>query len=98
MDASAATSAINVGSLQDIFQNTAGREEHPTVQCVQIKPMSNSNGEQTERYRVIFSDTQNYVQTMLATSLNEEIHQDRLKRGAIVQLTSYQANMVKGKR
>lgn len=98
MDSSAATSAINVGSLQAIFQDTRGRVEQPTVQCVQIKPMSNSNGEQTERYRVIFSDTQNYVQTMLATSLNEEIHEDRLKRGAIVRLVSYQANMVKGKR
>lgn len=68
------------------------------VQCVQIKPMQQGNGEATERYRVVFSDTKNYVQTMLATSINDEIHQDRLKKGVIAKLLTYQANNVKGKR
>ena len=98
MDPSAAMSAIDVGSLQAIFQNTPGRAEQPVVQCVQIKPMQQSNGEATERYRVVFSDTKYYVQTMLATSINEEIRQDRLKKGVIAQLLNYQANNVKGKR
>lgn len=98
MDSSAAMSAINVGSLQAIFQDTPGRVPQPVVQCVQIKPMQQSNGEATERYRVIFSDTKNYVQTMLATSINDEIHQDRLKKGVIAKLLTYQANHVKGKR
>ena len=98
MDPSAATSAINVGSLQAIFQDTPGRVQQPVVQCVQIKPMQQSNGEATERYRVVFSDTKNYVQTMLATSINDEIHQDRLKKGVIAKLLTYQANNVKGKR
>ncbi|KAK5083667.1 Replication factor A protein 1 [Lithohypha guttulata] len=98
MDASEVQAAIDKGSLQAIFQDSPGRVQQPVVQCVQIKPMSQSNGEATERYRVVFSDTQNYVQTMLATSINDEIHQDRLKKGAVVQLVSYQANLVKGKR
>lgn len=98
MDSTVAMNAIDIGSLQAIFQNTPGRAERPVVQCVQVKPMQQSSGEQTERYRVVFSDTQNYVQTMLATQLNDEIHQDRLKKGVIVQLLSYQANNVKGKR
>lgn len=98
MDPAAATDAIDVGSLQAIFQNTTGRVQQPVVQCVQIKPMSQSNGEATERYRVIFSDTKNYVQTMLATSINDEIHSDRLKKGVIAKLLMYQANSVKGKR
>ena len=98
MDSQAAISAVDVGSLQAIFQNTAGRVEQPVVQCVQIKPMQQSTGEATERYRVVFSDTKNYVQTMLATSINDEIHQDRLKKGVLAKLMSYQANNVKGKR
>lgn len=98
MDPSEALSRIDVGSLQAIFQQTPGRVEQPVVQCVQIKPMQQSNGESSERYRVVFSDSQNYVQTMLATSINDEIHGDRLKKGVVAQLLTYQANYVKGKR
>ena len=97
-DQQAAMDAINVGSLQAIFQNSPGRIEQPIVQCVQVKPMQQTNGEAVERYRVVFSDTQNYVQTMLATQSNDEIHNDRLKKGVIVKLVSYQANLVKNKR
>ena len=98
MDEFTATKAIDVGSLSAIFQNTAGRAEQPTVQCVLVKLMQQSNGEQSERYRIVLSDTKNYVQSMLASQLNDEIHQDRLKKGMIVQLLSYQANNVRGKR
>ena len=98
MDSTAAQGALDKGSLIAIFQNTPGRIEQPTVQCVQVKPMSQASGETVERYRVVFSDSVNYVQTMLATSINDEIQQGRLQKGAVVQLLSYQANMVKGKR
>lgn len=98
MDSSAALNALDKGSLIAIFSNTPGRIEQPIVQCVQVKPMSQASGEATERYRVVFSDSVNYVQTMLATTINEEIQSGRLQKGAIVQLLSYQANMVKGKR
>jgi len=98
MDPSTALQRLNAGSLQAIFQNTPGRVEQPVVQCVQIKPMTQSNGEPSERYRVVFSDSKNYVQTMLATQLNDEIHEGRLKRGVIAQIMAYQANNVKGKR
>ena len=93
-----ALAAMSAGSLQAIFQDTPGRVQQPIVQCVQVKPMQQNNGEQMERFRVVFSDSKNYVQTMLATQLNDEIHQDRLKKGALAKLLSYQANNVKGKR
>ena len=38
----------------------------PVLQCVQIKPLGGAQGA-PERYRVVFSDMQNFVQTMLAT-------------------------------
>lgn len=98
MDPAAVLQRLNAGSLQAIFQNAPGRVEQPIVQCVQIKPMTSSTGEPSERYRVVFSDGKNYVQTMLATQLNGEIHEGRLKRGVIVQLLTYQANNVRGKR
>lgn len=90
--------AMDAGSLEAIFTDAPGRAEQPVVQCLQIRPMQNNNNEGTERFRVVFGDTKNYVQSMLATHLNGEIHSDRLKKGVIVQLQSYQANYVKGKR
>lgn len=98
MDSDTALSRIDVGSLRAIFENPAGRATQPVVQCVQIKPMTSASGEGSERYRVVVADVNNYVQTMLATSLNEEIHSGRLQKGAIVQLTSFQSNVVKQKR
>lgn len=97
VDSATAMAQIDAGSLRAIFEDTPGRKVTPYCQCVQIKPMM-SNGEASERYRVVFSDTTNYVQTMLATSLNDEINSGRLQKGVIVQLLTYQANNVKGKR
>ncbi|GMG54449.1 unnamed protein product [Aspergillus oryzae var. brunneus] len=43
----------------------------PVVQCVQIKPLPPQQNNQ-ERYRAVFSDISNYVQTMLATLIPGE--------------------------
>jgi replication factor A1 len=40
-------------------------DPQPIVQCVQIKPLPPQNN--TDRYRAVFSDINNYIQTMLAT-------------------------------
>jgi hypothetical protein len=34
---------------------------------MQIKPMAPKGGDTPERFRVIFSDSENFIQTMLAT-------------------------------
>ena len=93
----AAMDRISAGALADIFADQPGRVEHPVVQCVQIRTMSQPNGG-TERWRVIFSDSKNYVQTMLATSLNYLINDNILRRGYLVKLLGYQANNVKNKK
>ena len=56
-------SAISAGCLRRVF---AGENVvDPIVQCVQIKPMqSQANG--TERFRVVFNDTVNFIQSMIA--------------------------------
>lgn len=98
MDAGTAQSRIDVGSLEAIFTDAPGRVQVPTVQCVAVKPMQTSNGEEANRWRVVFSDTKHYVQTMLSTLINSEITEGRLQKGAIVQLLQYTANSVKNKR
>lgn len=51
--------------LSAIFDDTKPQIHEPIVQCVQIKPLQPQQNQQ-ERYRAVFSDISNYVQTMLA--------------------------------
>lgn len=55
--------AISAGCLRRVF---AGENVvDPVVQCVQIKPMAKGPNDQ-ERYRVVFNDTVNFIQSMIA--------------------------------
>ncbi|KAI1762025.1 replication factor-a protein [Hypoxylon sp. FL1150] len=100
-----AKQAISLGALDDIFsdpENAERRYPIPILQCLQIKPLAGQQGgagqqQQPERYRIVLSDINNYVQCMLATQANHVIHDKTLVRGALVRIKSYQANMVKGK-
>ena len=49
-----------------IFDETKPQVREPIVQCVQVKPLP-PQPTHAERYRAVFSDIANYVQTMLAT-------------------------------
>ncbi|KAL2011853.1 hypothetical protein VTN00DRAFT_4571 [Thermoascus crustaceus] len=95
--ASEAASHVSVGALSAIFDNTKVAEREPIVQCVQIKPLPPQQNNQ-ERYRAVFSDISNYVQTMLATQANHFVTDGLLRKGCFVRLKSFQANSVKGKK
>ena len=97
-NAQVAAARIDQGSLAAIFDDTPGRVQQPLVQCVQVKPIAAQAGA-PERYRVVFSDIQNYVQTMLATGANSHVTEEGgLQRGCFARLKAYQANAVKGKK
>src|ERR1700761_2022548 len=57
-----AYSALTHGCLQKIAEGSLDVAE-PVVQCVQIKPMNSQAGE--ELYRVVMSDSVNFMQGML---------------------------------
>lgn len=95
--AAQALARIDAGSIAAIFDGGPSRKEQPVVQCVQIKPIASNPGG-TDRYRVIFSDTKNYIQTMLATAANYHITSGTMKTNCFVKLIGYQANNVKGKK
>lgn len=57
-----ALSALTQGSLRQITEGSLA-DEQPVVQCVQIKPMNSQNG--AERFRVVMSDSINFIQGML---------------------------------
>lgn len=92
-----AMETLSHGALNAIFSNAANRTQYPVVQCLQIKSIAGQPGA-PERYRVVFSDGTNYVQTMLATTANELVSNGLLQRGSFARLKTYQANAVKGKR
>lgn len=56
-----------------IFDETKDQVREPIVQCVQVKPLPPQPGH-PERYRAVFSDIANYVQTMLATRMLGQPH------------------------
>ncbi|KAE8375812.1 hypothetical protein BDV26DRAFT_267142 [Aspergillus bertholletiae] len=95
--ASDAASQISIGALSAIFDETKPQIREPIVQCVQIKPLPPQQNNQ-ERYRAVFSDISNYVQTMLATQANRFVTSGQLRKGCFVRLKSFQANSVKGKK
>ncbi|KAI0472557.1 replication factor-A protein [Xylariaceae sp. FL0804] len=103
MSFAAAQQAITQGALDAVFNDSANVERTfpvPVLQCLQIKPLSAQQAggaPQPERYRVVLSDLRNYVQCMLATQANHVIHENKLVRGCVVRIKSYQANAVKGK-
>ncbi|KAL8776436.1 MAG: hypothetical protein Q9203_007378 [Teloschistes exilis] len=90
-------SQVDQGSLSAIFDGTNTIAE-PVLQCVQVKPIAGGQAGGQERFRVVFSDILNFVQSMLASQVNHHVHNGKLKRGVFVRLKSFQTNTVKNKR
>ncbi|KAJ9648906.1 Replication factor A protein 1 [Coniosporium tulheliwenetii] len=92
-----AASHITQGALRAIFDQGRETVGEPVVQAVQIKPLE-AKGDGPERYRVVFSDMQNFVQSMIAEKYSSVVSDGTLKRGAIVRLIQYTPNVIKGKK
>ncbi len=58
-----AMSMLTKGSLLKATLGTLPPDDQPVVQCVQVKPMNNQSG--VERWRVVMSDSVNFMQGML---------------------------------
>ncbi|KAF2835637.1 replication factor A 1, rfa1 [Patellaria atrata CBS 101060] len=91
----AGAAQITQGALQAIFNGEDVRQ--PILQCVQIKAMEKREG-QPERYRVVFSDIRNFIQSMLATQANHVVIDGKLKKGSFVKLNQFHPNTVKNKK
>lgn len=60
-----AAGVLSAGVLREVTEGQT--HENPIVQCVQIKPMSANQATGQERWRVVFNDSINFIQGMLAT-------------------------------
>ncbi|CAK7566922.1 MAG: Replication factor A protein 1 [Sporothrix epigloea] len=102
MSSDAAARQISRGAFSVIFTDPEKATQQfpvPVFQCLQVKPLGNQQPGAAggERYRVVLSDMDHYVQTMLATQASHVVHDGKLVRGCLVRIKSYQANSVKGK-
>lgn len=50
-----------------IFETDIETQQPPVLQCVQLKPMDKKDDTQPDRWRLVLSDSENFIQTMLAT-------------------------------
>jgi replication factor A1 len=87
-----AVSALTHGALRRISDDEPCVD--PIVQCVQIKPMA-PGAQGQERYRVVWNDTVNFIQSMITQQANWIVTEGKLKKGSLCRLKQFQANMVK---
>lgn len=73
-------------------------DSSPTVQLLSTKRVPPTGGVGVDRYRLIVSDGENFVQSMLATNLNHIIEEDQVGKNAIVIIDKFTCNLVQEKR
>lgn len=89
-----------VGALKRVFESDLPPDQvvpNPVFQVLQIKPIA-AQSNTPARYRIVFSDTENFIQSMLATQANHLVLSGELEKGCFVRLSAYQANQVKDKK
>lgn len=92
--------ALTSSAIRDIV--AAGKQEpnfQPICQIINIKNVTNNsaNAGSPNRYRIIVSDGECYIQGMLATQLNHMIENNQLGTNNIVRINQFITNIVKGK-
>ncbi|KAJ6502115.1 hypothetical protein C8R45DRAFT_861868 [Mycena sanguinolenta] len=74
-----------------LFDNTH------TLQVLSVKSVNSPNSN-VDRYRIIVSDGEHFIQAMLATQLNPLVKEGDIKKNSIVNVTKMTCNFVQDKR
>lgn len=72
----------------------------PTIQFLSFKKVPPTTGvaANVDRYRIIISDGEHFLQAMLATQLNHLIEKEEIKKHSIVVIEKFSCNLVQDKR
>lgn len=83
-----------------INDNTPLFDSQPTLQLLSFKKVAPTGGPggAVDRYRVIVSDGQHFLQSMLATQLNHIVEEDMVSKGAIAVIEKFTVNFIQGRR
>ncbi|KAJ7461512.1 hypothetical protein FB451DRAFT_1181249 [Mycena latifolia] len=69
-----------------------------TLQLLSIRLVSSNNTSAPERYRIIVSDGEHFIQVMLAPKLNSLVKDEEIRKNTIVNVTKMTCNFVQDKR
>ena len=93
---------LTAGICSRINNNVSDDDElfnmQPTVQLLSFKKIPPTSGPSVDRYRVIVSDGEHFLQSMLATQMNYIVEEDQIGKGAIAVIEKFSVNLVQGKR
>ena len=101
------TPTLTVGSCQRL--NSGDKDDEslwsskPTLQLLSIKKVTPNStpgtaNAATDRYRIIISDGQNFLQAMLATQLNHLVEEDRVGKNTIAVIENMSCQTIQEKR
>eukprot|EP00118_Oscarella_pearsei_P026443 m.309911 g.309911 ORF g.309911 m.309911 type:complete len:619 (+) comp48548_c0_seq1:47-1903(+) len=87
---------LSKGVIQAIVQGKT--PQNPVVQILNMKKIQSPGGNAQDRYRLIISDGDSTLNSMMATQLNSLILNDEVERFAVLRLTKYVSNEVSGRK
>jgi replication factor A1 len=70
----------------------------PVLQVLAVKKINSTTGASAERWRVVLSDGTAFIQSMLATQLNNLVNNNEIVKGGLIQLGQYTMNKMKEKK
>ncbi|KAI5295387.1 Replication factor A protein 1, partial [Ascosphaera acerosa] len=88
---------ITKGALMSMWSEGGPIVQEPILQVLQVKQLSSAPGSDV-KYRVVLSDTVNFIQSMLVTGLNHLVISGALHLNCFVKLKKYTAKTLKGRR
>ncbi|GMK57399.1 hypothetical protein CspeluHIS016_0402330 [Cutaneotrichosporon spelunceum] len=91
------SSPLTAGFCREMYNSADTPEGNPILQVLSIKRIQAANSN-TDRFRVILSDGQYFVQSMLATQLNNLVEDESLKKNVVIKLTQFVTNTVQNKK
>jgi replication factor A1 len=89
-------STLSAGSVHSM--NSGRTDMSPNVQLLDIKRIASNSAASQDRFRLVISDGQHYMQAMLATQLNYIVEQNQVEQYSVVQLQEYICNMVQNRK
>ncbi|KAJ7709439.1 hypothetical protein B0H17DRAFT_998734 [Mycena rosella] len=69
-----------------------------TLQLLSLKLVNSNSASAVDRYRIIVSDGEFFIQAMLATQLNPLVQNEQIRKNTIVNVTKMTCNFVQDKR
>jgi len=85
---------LSSGAVRQLVTSPPNPAFNPFLQVINVKQVS---GGGNERFRVIISDGDNFVQGMLATQLNSLVHANKMVENTIIRVKEVLTNMVQNK-